>query len=277
MSTPWHIPADLLDSWVAGETGPTVAASVEQHLMTCSACRAAVVDPVAAEGELDLDRVWSQIADRVEPAPTPPAGRLMRRLGMRPSDALLLGATSAFTASWVAASATVVALTFVMAIVTPSSALALYLVLAPLVPMAGVAAAYGEEVDPTYELAVSSPYSQLRLLLLRTVAVLVVCVPVTVVAGLALQPWWVAVAWLLPGLALVAVLLVATTWWPPGVSAATVGVLWAVAAVSAYRLDEVLVLVGSTGLGLSAATLAAAVVVLVASRQQVSARLGSMR
>lgn len=277
MSTPWHVPADLLDSWVAGDTGPTVAASVEQHVMTCPACRSAVREPVTARGGLDLERVWSGIADRVEPAPTPLVGRLMRGLGLPAPDALLLGASSAFTASWVAATATVVALTFVMALVTPPSALALFLLLAPLVPMAGVAAAYGEEVDPLHELGVASPYPQLRLLLLRTAAVLVVSVPVTVVAGLALDPWWVAVAWLLPGLALVVVLLVATTWWSPSVSAGTVGALWTVAAVTAYRLEEVLVLVGPAGLGLSAVTLAAGVVVLVAARRQISVRLGSMR
>jgi hypothetical protein len=277
MSTAWHVPADLLDSWVAGDAGPTVAASVEQHLTVCAACRAAVVAPAAAEDGLDLDRVWSGIADRVEPPPTPVVGRVMRRLGMRPSDALLLGATSAFTASWIAATATVVALTFLMAVVRPSEALALYLLLAPLVPVAGVAAAYGEEVDPTHELGVASPYPQLRLLLLRTAAVLLVCVPVTVLVGMVLEPWWVAMAWLLPGLALVAVLLVATTWWPTGAAAGTVGVLWAVVAVTAYRLDEVLVLVGATGLGVSAATLAAGVVGLVAARRQLSTRLGSIR
>jgi hypothetical protein len=277
MSTAWHVPAELLDAWVAGEVGPTVAASVEQHLTVCPTCRSAVVAPVAADGALDLDRVWTGIADQVEAAPTPLVGRMMARLGMRPSDALLLGATSAFTASWVAATAAVVGLTFAMSVMRPSSAVAVYLLLAPLVPLAGVAAAYGREVDPIHELGVASPYPQLRLLLLRTAAVLVVSVPVTVAAGLALDPWWVAVAWLLPGLALVVVLLVATTWCLPGVAAGAVGVLWAVIAVTAYRFDEVLVLVGETGLGVSAATLVAGALVLVASRRQLSARLGSLR
>ena len=66
------------------------------------------------------------------------------------------------------------------------------------VPMAGVAAAYGEEVDPAYELSIAAPYSQLRVLLLRAIAVVIVSVPLTVLAGLALRPWWVAVAWLRP-------------------------------------------------------------------------------
>lgn len=277
MSTTWHVPAELVDAWVTGKVGPTVAASVEQHLTVCPACRSAVIAPVVADAALDLDRVWSRIADQVEAAPTPPVGRLMTRLGMRPSDALLLGAASAFTASWVAAIATIVALTFTMAVVRPSSAVAVYLVLAPLVPMAGVAAAYGREVDPIHELGVASPYPQLRLLLLRTAAVLVLSLPVTVVAGLALDPWWVAVAWLMPGLALVALLLVATAWCLPGVAAGVVGVLWAAIAVTAYRFDKVLVLVGETGLGVSAVTLVAGVVVLVVARRQLSARLGSLR
>jgi anti-sigma factor RsiW len=277
MSRTWHLPAELVDAWASGELGPTVAASVEQHLTVCPACRSAVIAPVAADGTLDLDRVWSRIADQVEPAPVPLVGRLMTRLGMRSHDALVLGAASTFTASWVAATATVVALTFTMSVVRPSSAVAVYLLLAPLVPLAGVAAAYGEDVDPTHELAVAAPYSQLRMLLLRTAAVLLVCVPVTAVAGLALDPWWVAAAWLLPGLALVAVLLVAMSWWSPSVSAGTVGVLWAVVAVTAYRLDETLVLVQATGLGLSAATVGVVGIVLVASRRRLSTRLGTLR
>jgi hypothetical protein len=44
---------------------------------------------------------------------------------------------------------------------------------APLVPLVGVAVAYGPEADPAHELTATAPYSGLRLVLLRTAAVLI--------------------------------------------------------------------------------------------------------
>jgi hypothetical protein len=244
MTDTWHVPAETLFAWVSGRITATTAASVEQHLTTCAGCRSRVAAPAADQVLLDFDRIWTGIADRVEPPSMRPLGRLMNRLGMSESDAILLGAASAFTVSWIAATATVVALTFLVSVLVPASALPLYLLLAPLVPMAGVVAAYGEEVDPSYELSIATPYPQLRVLLLRAIAVVVVSVPLTVLAGLALRPWWVAVAWLAPGLAFVLLVLAVTTWWSPSHAAGAIALLWTVASVGAYQLDQILVLVG---------------------------------
>jgi Putative zinc-finger len=251
MNDTWHVPAETMSAWVSGRISPTVAASVEHHLMTCASCRSQVAAPVADQVPLDYERVWAGIADRVEPPSLRPLGKMMNRLGMSESDAILLGATSAFTVSWVAATAAVVGLTFLMSVVAPVTALPIYLLLAPLVPMAGVAAAYGEEVDPAYELGIAAPYPQLRVLLLRAVAVVVVSVPLTVVAGAGLRPWWVAVAWLAPGLAFVLLLLAATTWWSPADAAAAIALVWTVASVATYRLDQILVLVGPGSISVS--------------------------
>ena len=251
MTDTWHVPAETLSAWVSGRITATTAAAVEQHLTICADCRSRVAAPAADQVPLDFDRIWSGIADRVEPPSMRPLGRLMNRLGMSGSDAILLGAASAFTVSWVAATATVVALTFLMSILAPASALPIYLLLAPLVPMAGVAAAYGEEVDPAYELSIAAPYPQLRLLLLRAIAVVVVSVPLTVLAGVGLRPWWVAVAWLAPGLAFVLLLLAATTWWSSSLAAGAIALLWTVASVATYRLDQILVLVGPGSIGFS--------------------------
>ena len=78
----------------------------------------------------------------------------------------------------------------------------LFLLVAPLLPLAGVAAAYGPLVDPAYELALAAPLGSLRLLLLRAVAVVAV--------DDAARRWpralalpgldWTAAAWLLPSL-----------------------------------------------------------------------------
>ena len=72
----------------------------------------------------------------------------------------------------------------------------------------GVAAAYGPRQDPLEALIATAPYGRTRLILLRTVGVLVSVLPVTVLLGLALPgPPWLAAAWLGPALALVPVLL----------------------------------------------------------------------
>ncbi|MFI0814430.1 zf-HC2 domain-containing protein [Streptomyces sp. NPDC021098] len=79
------------------------------------------------------------------------------------------------------------------------------LLLAPVLPSLGVAVSYGRHADPMHEIVASTPSGGLRLLLIRTAAVLTVSVPLLTLAGLLLPataggPG--AAAWLLPGLAL---------------------------------------------------------------------------
>ena len=50
--------------------------------------------------------------------------------------------------------------------------LRMFLVVAPLGPLAGVAVAFAGGLDPTREIGLAAPYSGLRLLLIRTAAVL---------------------------------------------------------------------------------------------------------
>ncbi|MFF3320684.1 zf-HC2 domain-containing protein [Streptomyces sp. NPDC002889] len=79
------------------------------------------------------------------------------------------------------------------------------LLIAPVVPLAGVGLSYGRHADPLYEVAASTPAGGLRLLLTRAAAVLAVSIPLLTAAG-ALLPAAAdgpgAAAWLLPGLAL---------------------------------------------------------------------------
>jgi hypothetical protein len=75
----------------------------------------------------------------------------------------------------------------------------LVLLLAPVAPVLGVAAAWAEGMDPAHELVSATPRAGLYLVLRRTVAVLLVVIPVLVLAGL---PGSVSPAlWLLPSLA----------------------------------------------------------------------------
>jgi hypothetical protein len=81
--------------------------------------------------------------------------------------------------------------------------LRIFLVVAPLGPLAGVAVAFAGGLDPTREIGLAAPYSGLRLLLVRTAAVVAVTVPIVGAAALALTARMTPV---------VAVGVVATAW-----------------------------------------------------------------
>ncbi|MFF9483564.1 zf-HC2 domain-containing protein [Streptomyces sp. NPDC014676] len=78
------------------------------------------------------------------------------------------------------------------------------LALAPVVPVAGVALSYGPHADPMHEITAATPSAGLRLVLMRTAAVLAVSLPLLTLAGVLLPSTDApnAAAWLLPGLAL---------------------------------------------------------------------------
>ena len=84
----------------------------------------------------------------------------------------------------------------------PGDQLAVFLALAPLVPVVGVALAYGPLADRSYEVAVAAPLSGLRLLLLRAMAVLATATAISLLT-VATSPThgWLQVAWLFPALA----------------------------------------------------------------------------
>ena len=70
-----------------------------------------------------------------------------------------------------------------------------------------------------------TPYPMLRLILLRTIAVLALALPAVLLAGLFI-PTEVPFAWLLPAVGFVAVVLAASTWVSPLRSAVAVSSVW---------------------------------------------------
>ncbi|MGW7210822.1 hypothetical protein [Streptomyces sp. NPDC054837] len=81
--------------------------------------------------------------------------------------------------------------------------------LAPLLPLLWVAASYGGRADPFAPVIRSTPAGGLRLLLLRTGAVLVISLPLLLAAalvGVGVSAW--AAAWLVPSLTLTLAALV---------------------------------------------------------------------
>lgn len=84
----------------------------------------------------------------------------------------------------------------------PGDQLAVFLALAPVAPVVGVALAYGPQADRAHEVAVAAPLSGVRLLLVRTITVLVAACGLSLLTVLAAPTrGWLRLAWLLPALA----------------------------------------------------------------------------
>lgn len=220
----WHVDASLLRRYLAGDTDLAAALSIEAHVSGCGACRGLLPDDPAWLGDS-----WSGVADRVIVAQRGPMERLLVRVGVGTPSARLLAATPSLRRSWWAA--VVAALAFTVAAAHAAAGddrgLLLFLALAPLLPVAGVAVAYGPHVDPVHELTVGAPMSGLRLLLIRAVAVLCTTVGLALLA-LPLLPAlsWTAAGWLLPALALTTVSLVLGSWLSPVRASAAVTAVW---------------------------------------------------
>jgi signal transduction histidine kinase len=140
--------------------------------------------------------------------------------------ARLLAATPSLRWSWLSAGA--IAVGFVAwAANAGGQGLLVFMVLAPLLPVGGVAAAYGPWMDPMQDLTRAAPTSTFTLVLIRSGAVLATTVAITGVAA-ALLPGadWTAVAWVLPALTLTLTSLALSTFVPVHRAAAAVAVLW---------------------------------------------------
>ncbi len=238
-----HPGEDLLAGYAAGTVQAVVVWSVEAHLMGCARCRSALSAHVDAER---LARNRSVLLVRAALGDGGRVRRLLCRCGLPDHVLRLLAATPSLRGSWL------LSVIGVLAVVAGEAAavrygwipsggprrlagyrdpevLAPFLLVAPLLVLAGVAAAFLPMFDPASRLAVAAPFSGVSLLLVRSVAALVAAlVPVVGAAFLLPGPGWLPVALLLPSLALCASALAAATVMDPRAAAVTAGVLWAV-------------------------------------------------
>ena len=220
----WHADPALLSSYLAGALDAVTGASVEQHVSRCETCRAAVGQLL--EPHL-LERTWAGIREAVERPPLPYPLRVARRFGLPESTAVLLASAASLRGAWLVGAFLALSFATLAAYASGGTTLAPFLLVAPLAPVLGVAAAYGPRQDPLESLVVTAPYGRTRLILLRTLAVLVSVLPVTVLLGLAVPgPPWIAAAWLGPALSLVPVLLVLAAFTGPRFAAAAVSFVW---------------------------------------------------
>lgn len=195
-SPPSHASARLIAGYARGDTG-LVADEVwalEAHLEGCRSCRDRLSDAVDAGAPAVAaltESVWSGLGPRLAAAvPAPPRRRLAR---------LSAWATPAM-APWLAMilAVTLSALLLDLAASVPGQ-VSVMLLLAPLLPVCGVAASWSRGVDPAYELTASTPRAGLPLVLRRTTSVLAVVIPALLAGGWATGV--TAAQWLLPCLA----------------------------------------------------------------------------
>ncbi|MEU4573909.1 zf-HC2 domain-containing protein [Nonomuraea sp. NPDC023979] len=165
--------------------------ALEAHLEACAPCRDRLARAAGPEVAALVGGVWDELRPRlgrVAPAP--------RRRGP-----VWARWASPVTAPWVLMTVLVTALGVALERTAPGG-VSLVLLVAPVLPVAGVAVAWGRAIDPAYEVVAATPRAGLGLLARRTAAVLAVVLPVLAAAGWASG---VRVAlWLLPCLAFTA-------------------------------------------------------------------------
>lgn len=198
-----HASTRIIDGYARGDMD--IAAdevwALEAHLEVCRVCRdrlsAAATARAPAVAAL-VGTVWSDLEPRLAATATMPR---RRRWAARLSRWL-----TPTMAPWLAMVMSVTLLALLLDLAdtgtgygTGSGQVSLVLLLAPVLPVLGVAASWSRGLDPAYELTASVPRAGLPLVLRRTTSVLAVVVPALLAGG------WVtgvtAAQWLLPCLA----------------------------------------------------------------------------
>jgi hypothetical protein len=228
MTTTWHVSDVLLERWISGPSAIQESTSVEQHLVACEQCRDRVRIAVGSEVRpplLDLELVWGRVRDSVE-LPRPSwFERTLRRLGLSAQDARLIAVTPAFRGPWFMGVLVVLGFAELAAQFGHARGELFFLAIAPLLPCLAVAFSYDPGVDPALEQDLAAPYSALRLVVLRTVAVLSAAIPAVVLLDL-IVPAPAPYLWLVPAAGFVAVVLALSTWVNPLAGAGAVSAGW---------------------------------------------------
>lgn len=217
----WHLSAGTLRTYLAGTVTDVEAWSVEAHLTECERCRVLLAEASSIDDaqRARLDGRWVALE-----AELTPQGDV--RAGSRWRQAWLLVASGPSTRwAWLAASVVVLVLAAGLGMAGPDPLLG---VIAPLVPVLGVAASYGSRLDGPSEIIASTPSGGLRLVLIRTAAVLVMTTPLALIAG-AVTGYGSPGPWLVACLALTLGTLALGTAMGTERAAAVLAVTWLVA------------------------------------------------
>jgi putative zinc finger protein len=254
----WHIDEPAWQAYTAGRLDPAAEAAVEMHVTACTDCRAG-----ARALMPDPEPLWQAIHAEITRPRLPWPLRALARLGVPEDDVVVLAGTRDLLLSWSLAVGAAVLCAIVTGLAParlPGGPQAFFLILAPLVPVLAVVATY-DATDPFREVAEATPFSKLRLALLRTSAALIAAIPLTVAVALTvpnLRGYFAT--WLLPGLALTVITLILLTWLTAWVACAVTSAGWITAASIATgkgAIDAVATTAGQVGFAVAVVALAA--------------------
>lgn len=269
----WHADHHLLHGYANGRLGRAHASSVEAHLLACATCRAELA-PIADADRLDRN-LTAIIAAVDQPALRWPE-RLLVRCGVSDRHARLVAVVPGARDPWLSSVAIVLVLAASWATFDGNARdTFLFLVSAPLLAVAAVAAVFATRDDPAREVIVATPTAGLELLLVRWASVVVPAFALTGAFAIAVPDLgWTAMAWLLPSVCMAAVTMTAASWLPVRGVAGAVGGVWIAAAAWSTRgaaPDELIgrfVAFQPAGQAALAVATAAAGVVLMARRER---------
>lgn len=195
-----HASRQLIDDYARGDA--TMAAdtawALEAHLESCAPCRSHLAASVATEAP-DIATLLDTVRAGLEPQLDAAVRAPSRRHRPRWVSAWLTPAM----APWLAVIVVVTLMALLLnAVASPTffGDTSPLLLIAPVLPLCGVAASWSRGLDPAHELTASAARAGLPLLLRRTTAVLVVVLPALLVGGW-LTGTMTAAQWLLPSLA----------------------------------------------------------------------------
>lgn len=224
-----QIPPETVAGYAHDTLTGTAAWSVEAHLPACAPCRAVLA------AELDQPRLMrnrSVLLTRLAlPAPGP-VERAITRCGVPSHVWRLLSMVPSLRRPWLAGVVLVLAASVgVTHLPTAAGGWAAglwpFLFLAPLLPLAGVAAAFHPSLDPSAGLSTAAPVSGAWLFCVRSVAVLATSLVPIMLAALALHgSTWLPLLVVLPALAVSVLALAIATLIGPLLSAVVAGSGW---------------------------------------------------
>jgi hypothetical protein len=235
----WHVRPETWPGYRTGSLSDLESASVEAHLLECAGCRSDLAAAAPPSARAVHERTWTGLVAALDEEPATVPERALRRV--LPSHVLrLLAAAPALQRAWWAAGTGLLVLALAASYLGSGAwGTVVFVVTAPLLPLVGVALAYGSVDDLAGELAGTTPYPRFRLLLLRTVAVAAGTLPVAGLLALALpggaRP---ATLWLAPALALCALSLALSARRDPRRVAALLTLVWLAASWRAVRPIE---------------------------------------
>jgi hypothetical protein len=237
----WHVEAPVWEAYAGGRLDPAAEASVETHVVHCARCRADARSYVPTS---TTDAVWSDVRSTITAPSLSASMRLLRALGVRTDDLVVVSAAESILVPWAVAVGVAVTCACLVGLagLDRVNRDAVFLAMAPLVPVLAVVTSY-DALDPLRDIEAPTPYSKLRISLLRATAALAVAVPATAAIGLAVPHLDdLAFAWMLPSLGLTATALVMLTWFVAPVTGAMVAAMWITVVVLLRSEDRIDVL-----------------------------------